>query len=142
MAQGIIRSLGALAASVVLLGQPLHADQKVEDLAFARADAWLALVDQDRYAESWDEAAQLFKAAITKEKWRETLAAVRTPLGKVLSRKVMSRQYTESLPGAPDGKYVVIQYQTSFERKKSAVETVTPMVDPDGTWRVSGYYIR
>jgi len=37
---------------------------------------------------------------------------------------------------------VVIQFQTSYENKKSAVETVTPMVDPDGEWRVSGYYIR
>lgn len=47
-----------------------------------------------------------------------------------------------SLPGAPDGKYVVIQYDTSFENKKAAVETVTPMLDKDGKWRVSGYYIK
>jgi hypothetical protein len=24
----------------------------------------------------------------------------------------------------------------------SALETVTPMLDPDGIWRVSGYYIQ
>ncbi len=47
-----------------------------------------------------------------------------------------------SLPGAPDGEYVVIQIQTSFENKKSAVETITPMLDKDGRWRVSGYQIR
>jgi len=46
------------------------------------------------------------------------------------------------MPGAPDGKYVIIQYDTVFENKASAVETVTPMVDPDGSWRVSGYFIR
>jgi len=45
-------------------------------------------------------------------------------------------------PGAPDGEYVVIQYDSSFENKTEAVETVTPMLDPDGVWRVSGYYIR
>jgi hypothetical protein len=68
--------------------------------------------------------------------------AVRAPLGKLVSRKLKSRQYAESLPGAPDGKYVVIQYDTVFENKKSAVETVTPMQDADGAWRVSGYYIK
>ena len=47
-----------------------------------------------------------------------------------------------SLPGAPDGKYVVIQYDTVFENKSSAVETIIPMADPDGAWRVSGYFIR
>jgi hypothetical protein len=46
------------------------------------------------------------------------------------------------MPGAPDGEYYVIQYDTSFEKKKSAVETITPMVDKEGKWRVSGYYIR
>jgi hypothetical protein len=46
------------------------------------------------------------------------------------------------LPGAPDGEYVVIQFEASFEKKKAAVETVTPMVDEDGEWRVSGYYLK
>ncbi|MCI0409445.1 MAG: DUF4019 domain-containing protein, partial [Acidobacteria bacterium] len=92
--------------------------------------------------ESWDEAAQLFKGAVTKDKWKETLAAVRNPLGRLVSRKPKSRQYAETLPGAPDGKYVVIQYDASFENKKTAVETVTPMLDGDGKWRVSGYFIK
>jgi hypothetical protein len=59
-----------------------------------------------------------------------------------VSRTLKSRQYAASLPGAPDGKYVVIQYDSVFENKKGAVETVTPMLDPDGTWRVSGYFIK
>lgn len=46
------------------------------------------------------------------------------------------------LPGAPDGEYAVIQFETSFANKKSAIETVTPMKDPDGKWRVSGYFIK
>ena len=37
---------------------------------------------------------------------------------------------------------MVIQYETSFERKKHGTETVTPMKDRDGEWRVSGYYIK
>jgi len=72
----------------------------------------------------------------------QALTGVSPPLGKVVSRKLRSRQYSEKLPGAPDGKYVVIQYETVFEKKASAVETITPMLDPDGVWRVSGYLIR
>jgi hypothetical protein len=36
----------------------------------------------------------------------------------------------------------VIQFETSFANKQRAVETVTPMLDTDGAWRVSGYYVR
>jgi ribosomal protein S17E len=46
------------------------------------------------------------------------------------------------LIGAPDGEYIVIQFETSFENKKAAIETVTPMMDKDWRWRVSGYYIK
>jgi hypothetical protein len=51
-------------------------------------------------------------------------------------------QYMTSLPGAPVGEYVLIRYDTTFGKKKSSVETITPMMDKDGRWRVSGYYIR
>jgi len=36
----------------------------------------------------------------------------------------------------------VIQYETRFENKASAIETVTPMKQKDGSWKVSGYFIR
>ena len=67
---------------------------------------------------------------------------MRKPLGKVISREVKSKSYHTSLPGIPDGEYVVIQFETSFENKKSAIETLTPMMDKDVKWRVSGYFIK
>jgi uncharacterized protein DUF4019 len=68
--------------------------------------------------------------------------SARKPLGALVSRKLKSAQYANSLPGAPDGKYVVIQYDSVFQNKSPAGEIVTAMLDKDGHWRVSGYYIR
>lgn len=119
-----------------------HPPQKPEELAQKAAESWLALTDTGKYAESWDEASSRFKAAVTKDKWISMVAPVRDPLGKVLSRTLKSATYKTSLPGAPDGEYVVIQYDTSFEHKQSAIETITPTLDKDGKWRVSGYYIK
>jgi Protein of unknown function (DUF4019) len=119
---------------------------KPQDLAVSKAEAsaeaWLPLVDQSKYGESWDAASKYFKGALTRDKWTEQVKGVRAPFGALVSRKLNSAKYIEKLPGLPDGKYVIIQYDTSFESKKAAVETVTPMLDPDGTWRVSGYYIK
>ncbi|MGA7357472.1 MAG: DUF4019 domain-containing protein [Candidatus Sulfotelmatobacter sp.] len=119
-----------------------RAQQRPEQLAQQSAESWLALVDSGKYAESWQEAAPVFKAAVTKEQWQGVLRGSRDPLGKMLSRKLKSATYTTTLPGAPDGEYVVIQYESGFEHKQSAVETVTPMLDKDGKWKVSGYYIK
>ena len=110
--------------------------------ALSSAETWLSLVDEGKYSDSWNEAAGYFKSAIKEERWQETLQAVRKPLGKVISRQVKSKSYHTSLPGDPDGEYVVIKFETSFGNKKSAIETVTPMMDKDGKWRVSGYFIK
>ena len=65
-----------------------------------------------------------------------------SPLGKVNSRKLASAQNVTELPNAPKGDYVVIQYSTSFANLPSAIETVVPMLDKDGHWRVSGYFVK
>lgn len=116
--------------------------ENAEEQAIKAAESWLAAVDGGEYSKSWDQCATLFKGAVTKEQWEQALNAARKPLGKLVSRKVKSAQYATSLPGAPDGEYVVIQFTASFERKKDAVEMVTPMKGQDGQWRVSGYYIK
>jgi hypothetical protein len=120
----------------------LQANDTAEKAALASAAAWLALADGGKYPETWDQAAGYFKTAVTRDQWLASLNAVRPPLGKVVARNLKSKMYTKTLPGAPDGEYVVIMYDTQFENKKSAVETVTPMLDKDGKWRVSGYYIK
>ena len=113
-----------------------------EAAAISAAEAWLSLVDKGKYEKSWIEAAQYFKSAVSKDRWGQAIRAARKPLGKNLFRELMSKSYHTSLPGVPDGEYVVIQFKTSFENKKSATETITPMMDKDGMWRVSGYYIK
>ncbi len=144
-----------LVALVVVLLVPLllvHADTEStkeeaeiaspEQQAIASAETWLVLVDEGDYQKSWETAAEYFKQAITQEQWEQSLRAVRPPLGAVISREVSSATYATELPGAPDGEYVAIQFDSSFENKKSAVETVTPMKEDDGFWKVSGYYIK
>lgn len=126
----------------LLIVGTLQADDRAEAAAKQAAGSWLALVDQGKYDASYDQAAAFFQKAVTKEQWHDAVAAVRAPLGKVLSREVKAVHYTTELPGAPDGQYVVIQYQTRFANKKRAIETVTPMLDKHGHWRVSGYYVR
>ena len=128
-------------AAVMLAGSSAAA-QSPEDKAQSAAETWLQVVDDGAYDASWDQAAKLFKGSITKEQWKQALTGARTPLGKRVSRKVKTRKYAEKLPGAPDGKYVVIEFDTAFEHKSTAVETVTPLLDTDGAWRVSGYFIR
>ena len=117
-------------------------DAGKEKTAASSGEKWLGLIDQGRYGESWTEAAAFFKSSVAKAQWEKMVQSVRSPLGKLLTRKLIKATYATTLPGAPDGEYVIVQFETSFENKKSATETVTPMLDKDGQWRVSGYFIK
>jgi hypothetical protein len=138
-----MKILAAFFAFAVLVGAaPRGSGADSPESAESAALTWLALVDAGNYPESWNTAAAYFRNAVPQAGWVSKVGAVRGPLGAVKSRRVASSQATHSLPGAPDGDYVVIHFATSFEQKADATETVTPMKDPDGHWRVSGYYIR
>ena len=121
---------------------PSLAADKPEKEAQAAAEQWLALIDAGQFAESWQATASVFQAAVSQPQWKSSLESVRKPLGTLVSRKLKSAKYSKKLPGAPDGEYVVVQFTTSFTNKNGAVETVTPMLDQDGKWKVSGYFIK
>ncbi|OGV60760.1 MAG: hypothetical protein A2283_14645 [Lentisphaerae bacterium RIFOXYA12_FULL_48_11] len=132
----------SIAAIFSLSGCSSATNPQAETAAVAAATNWLSFVDGEKYTESWEQAAQFFKGAVQKEQWVQTMQSVRKPFGKNISRELKSKSYRTTLPGAPDGEYVIIQFTASFENKKSAIETITPMLDKDGQWRVSGYFMK
>lgn len=117
-------------------------EAKAMAMAEKVAENWLKLVDRGGYALSWDKTSKLFKLAVDQKEWVQQLKATRAPMGQVISRKRANAQYTETLPGAPDGVYVVFRFGTTFSRKTQGVETVTMQLEPPGVWRVGGYFIR
>ncbi|MBS1995130.1 MAG: DUF4019 domain-containing protein [Cyanobacteria bacterium SZAS LIN-2] len=134
-------TLAVVAASGIGVGCALAADSE-EAAAVAAAQSWLGHVDSGAYGQGWKLAAGYLKANVRQSAFVQQLNGARKPLGKLISRKVLSKQSLTSIPGGPDGHYVVIQFDSVFAEKKSAVETVTPMLEKDGKWRVSGYFIK
>jgi Protein of unknown function (DUF4019) len=137
-----MKRLIGLTTLVALVACSPQASKEETRQAEAAAQSWLALVDAAYYSQSWEAAAAYFKNSISQSQWASRISATRGPLGDLKSRHESSTRFTRTLPGAPDGEYVVIQFSTTFEHKSSATETITPMKDADGQWRVSGYYIR
>jgi hypothetical protein len=117
-----------------------HAGAKAS--AVKAANAWLKVIDEGKYDDSWKDASSYFRSHVSEKQWAQQVGPARGSLGAVVSRKVTATKYLSTMAGAPDGQYVVILYETSFAHKKSAFETVTPMLESDGRWRVSGYYIK
>ena len=124
------------------------AQQAATDTAAIRATAeqvarkWLAIVDQARYDESWNQASAAFRAAVTQSDWELAVRSARGPLEPFGARRLIGSRYFTQLPNAPPGQYMVLQFSTVVAGGRMVIETVTPMKDTDGTWRVGGYFVR
>jgi len=130
------------ALSIFLTVSRTIAQDEATAPAIKAAEEFLLLVDTSQYAKSWDIASSFFKSQVAKETWVKQVSSLRPAFGKVINRQLLNAQQMDQMPGAPDGSYVLIQYDTTFENKRQAIETVTPMLDTDGKWRVSGYLIQ
>jgi hypothetical protein len=117
-----------------------RAEDPPEKAAQKAAEAWMPLWDSGKWEESYKELAEQTRKDNTPRQWYVYWYAVRKPLGKVKSRKLVEAEYIKSLPGVPGQAGAALRYESSFENKESVVETFAMMLEKDGTWRVA-YYI-
>jgi hypothetical protein len=147
---------GILALAAALAGMPAGAaDPPAPDSADADAvsrtaevdatratDQWLAAIDAGNFADSWKDAAEVFKLGATQDEWIGDLTTMRAQLGKTTMRELKSAQYSTRLRGAPaTGQYVTVTYLTKFANALLAIETLVVSKEGDGEWRIAGYRI-
>lgn len=118
------------------------AQKEAIEAAVKAADAWLALMDGGQAGAAWEQGAALLQKAVGRSGWLDVGRTVRAPLGAVKERKVTAAAYTRDFPGAPPGEYVLIRYATDFATRSGAVETVVPMRQRDGSWKVATYRVQ
>jgi len=126
---------------LLLLMANVSVAQAPEDRGRFAAEQWIVLVDDGQYGESWKEAAKTFQDSISGPEWEKKAAADRERLGAKLTRKLKDVKAMNGVKGLPAGQYVQVKYQTSFATRKLTSETVTAVLESDGTWRVAAYSI-
>jgi hypothetical protein len=109
--------------------------------ALKAAEDFVRLIDQGRYAESWTRGAKLFQKTITQKEWSVALQLARQPLGAVRSRSLKDERPALDPKGLPKGPYMVVEYNTSFEKAPQSGELLTLMREADGTWKVLTYQV-
>lgn len=110
--------------------------------ALARAQKFLVPVDAGDWTRSWEVAGAFFQAQASADEWAALVGPVRGPLGAVDGRRLATIQKVESLPGAPEGDYEILTYQTKFSQEdRILTETVILVRNGDG-FDIAGYFIR
>jgi hypothetical protein len=105
------------------------------------AKSFLALIDAVKYDESWDAAAPTLKGLVKQGMWTQIQAANHRRFGTLSSRRFESAEATTTIPGSPDGQYVVVKYRSTYGSKRAS-ETVTVTHTDEGQWKVLQYELK
>jgi hypothetical protein len=130
----LVIALAGIAAALTIFAGP------AEDEASAAGQKWLALLDDQKYEESWQQAASMFRDQVKQEQWIVSLKRFRDPLGPPVSRTASRVDFTKTLRAAPDGDYAIIHFTTTFKNKSDVTERLT-LVKEDGKWQAAAYAI-
>lgn len=122
--------------------EPEEEEVPSPEAAAAAAKAFLAIIDSEKYQDSWLEAASELQSSVPAEKWEATLKSVRQPLGKLVSRKVRSNETAPVPTGGKCTEYRTLIYDSSFESKKAGAETIVLGLDRFGTWKMTSYLVK
>jgi len=102
------------------------------------AKAWLDQIDAGLYEESYLNAGEALHTKVSEDKWLKILQVIRKPQGKVLSRELVDQDYKPNGFEGVSGEYVLLSYETSFEKLPSQKELVV-LKREDGKWQTVGY---
>jgi len=112
-----------------------------EEAAQRQALGFLGYLDHGRYADSYAYTGMLIRATNDRDSFALQIKKARAGTGALQSRSLIDASFATSVPGAPEGQYVLLHYEASFANRPEVVETLT-LDFARGYWRVSGYYIK
>lgn len=131
---------GAMMGCAALAAAPAAA-QSPADEATATMTAWLRVMDEGRFEDSWRGLAAPVRSMATAEQWATSIRQARAAYpGTVTDRTVVEAASVPQPAGAPPGEYVRMVFTTRFSGGAAARETVMALRESDA-WRAVGYFI-
>jgi hypothetical protein len=108
----------------------------------AISSAWLSKLDNGWFQQCYDETSQKLKDGLDKNQWLNNMITYRKPLGTADKRQEINMIYEPEIANVGKGDFVIIQYAAIYQQKLAVIEAVTLIKEEDGSWKVSGYWIK
>ncbi len=139
--------LALLAAGAAMVGvrAPADAQAAVPDSAISSAALaarqWLALLADHEYLASWEQASPFFRNQIARDDWRATAERLERQFARSDQRRLASAQWYHDQPPLPPRDWVVLRWVTSLRDQRQVFETMSMLLNSDGTWQTANYLL-
>lgn len=116
--------------------EPASGTKSEAEAAARAAENFLVLIDESKWADSYAATGAQFRRLNTLQAWTDVSARVRPPLGKLLTRNLVTNEY---VPAPPQG-YQLVKFASTYADGTNQIESVS-LEREDGAWRVVGIVI-
>lgn len=113
--------------------EPATGSRSEATAAAVAAEAFLELIDEGRWADSYAATGAEFRRLNTLKTWSDVSARIRPPLGKVLTRDIVGNEY---VPAPPQG-YRLVKFRSAYANGTQQTESVS-LAWEEGAWKVAG----
>lgn len=127
---------------VSISAQEKQSGPNAPENAITAAEEWLTLIDREKYAESYQQAGEFFKAQVKEQQWVDMVKQVREKVGGKTGRTLKRSTLRTEIEKLPEGNYAIIQFDADFKNQQGVTETVTMSEDDDGDWHAIGYFMQ
>lgn len=103
---------------------PSAASPLTQTQAENQARLFLQMLDNGLLDSAWQEMSSLFQILSDQADWKLRQQVLRTAYGTLFSRELKNVSYRATFSQSPDGQYVVILFQSSYQNKAESRETV------------------
>lgn len=126
----LIHAVVATCALLALIGSAHLRAQGFEnprqDEAKTGAEAWLTLLDQGLNEEAYALLADVAKAHIPLQEWRDSNVKTQAMLGKLETRRLTNVVWYQDPAGAPlPGTYVLVEFTCTYSNSAKVTDGVT-----------------
>ncbi len=135
-----VTSFCAAVLGLLILAAPAAfatAEDHVND-GLTISQAWVSEIDQEKYDESYAAASGEMHDKVPQDHWALILKTLRAPWGPVVNRHQLSHVYKPNGYEGAEGEFLVITYNSSFQKLDAAKEVVVLRWE-DNKWRPAGY---
>jgi hypothetical protein len=138
---GRVSILALVWLTMALAGSYSGAAAQHDPAAWQAAAEWLGLLDNHKYAESWNEAARVFQAGVTLEAWPRQAAALWDPSGNPTSRQLVDMHEVTDPAGVPPGSYTELRFECDCTLSGTIEEVILMVREGARGWRVASYRV-
>lgn len=137
-----MRFRSLLNATLLLLAMlPLSArsEEGGETAPAAAATRFVAMLDAGTVDDAWHEFTPLAQIIKSEAQWQHLQQSLRTAYGPLEKRSIRGVTLQSRYAMLPDGHYAIVQFDTVFRNKRSAIETIVLIQSQDSLWQVHDY---